>query len=257
MASLIQEIVVIIFVYASIWFLISLILKRNDVADIAWGLGFIVISVYLWWKAPVHTVGVLLYGLVFIWALRLAAHITLRSLHKTEDFRYKNWRQAWGKHFYIRSFFQVYVLQGFFMVVISSPLLVASQTKVSTFSLFTVVGVLIWCIGFVFEAVGDFQLQQFIKQKRHTSEIMQTGLWKYTRHPNYFGEVMLWWGIFIIVSPLPLGIWAIISPITITYLLLYVSGIPMLEAKYKNNVDFERYKARTSAFFPWPPQKNR
>ena len=94
----------------------------------------------------------------------------------------------------------------------------------------------VWFVGFAFESIGDYQLMLFVKQKQSKSDIMQTGLWKYTRHPNYFGEVLVWWGIFIIVLPLQHGIWAIISPITINYLLLYVSGIPMLEAKYKDNL---------------------
>ena len=120
---------------------------------------------------------------------------------------------------------------------------------------FVLIGCIIWLIGFAFELIGDYQLMLFIKQRQNKSDIMQTGLWKYTRHPNYFGEVLVWWGVFIMVLPLDYGIWTIISPITISFLLLYVSGIPMLEAKYKDNVAFEEYKKRTSAFFPRVPKK--
>lgn len=111
-------------------------------------------------------------------------------------------------------------------------------------------------IGFGFEAIGDYQLTVFIKNKKNKTEVMQTGLWRYTRHPNYFGEVLLWWGIFVITLPLQNGFWGIISPLTITFLLLYVSGIPMLEAKYKDNEAFKAYKLRTSAFFPKIPKES-
>ena len=142
------------------------------------------------------------------------------------------------------------------MLIIAIPIIIAGISPVLAFNAYTYWGFIIWLIGFGFEAVGDYQLMIFIKHKKSKSDIMQTGLWKYTRHPNYFGEVMLWWGIFIIVLPFHNGLWAIISPITISYLLLYVSGIPMLEAKYKNNEQFQEYKKRTSAFFPMIPKNN-
>jgi steroid 5-alpha reductase family enzyme len=192
--------------------------------------------------------------LIAIWGIRLALHIGLRSKGKPEDFRYKKWREEWGKYFLLRSYLQVYLLQGFFMWIISIPIIVVSVATDQAISPFILAGTIIWLIGFAFEAIGDYQLMVFIKHKKNKSDIMQTGLWKYTRHPNYFGEVLLWWGMFIIVMPLQYGIWAIISPITISYLLLYVSGIPMLEAKYKNNEAFQAYKKRTSAFFPMLPK---
>ena len=128
------------------------------------------------------------------------------------------------------------------------------MAKNQAISPFVLAGSIIWLIGFAFESIGDYQLMLFIKHKQNKSDIMQTGLWKYTRHPNYFGEVLVWWGIFIMVLPLQYGIWTIISPITISFLLLYVSGIPMLEAKYKDNLAFQDYKKRTSSFFPMLPK---
>jgi steroid 5-alpha reductase family enzyme len=240
--------------YVTMWFIISLIKKRNDVADIAWGLGFIVICFYQLWTQPIHPISALVYSLVVLWGLRLAIHIGLRSVGKSEDFRYKKWREEWGNTFIVRSYLQVYVLQGFFMVLISLPILIVSTAPPQYFSAFTIIGLAVWLIGFFFEAIGDYQLSVFIKNKKSKSDIMQTGLWRYTRHPNYFGEVMVWWGIFIITLPFKYGIWGIISPLIITFLLLYVSGIPMLEAKYKDNAQFQAYKNRTSAFFPMPPK---
>jgi steroid 5-alpha reductase family enzyme len=240
--------------YVTVWFIISLLKKRNDVADIAWGLGFIVICAYQIMTQPISPISVLVYTLVTLWGSRLAIHIGLRSKGKAEDFRYKKWREEWGNFFIIRSYLQVYVLQGFFMVLISLPILIVGIAPPQYFSAFTLIGLVIWLIGFAFEAIGDYQLSVFIKNKKSTSEIIQTGLWRYTRHPNYFGEVLVWWGIFIITLPFQHGLWGIISPLIITFLLLYVSGIPMLEAKYKDNAAFQAYKSRTSAFFPMPPK---
>ena len=255
MLAVIFQIGFFIWCYVSAWFIISLMIKRNDVADIAWGLGFVAIVIFLF-VTQTHTLqsGVV-YILTVIWGIRLDIHIGLRSKGKPEDFRYKKWREDWGKNFALRSYLQVYLLQGFFMWIISVPIIVVSMAKNQATTPFLLFGSIVWLIGFAFESIGDYQLMLFIKQKQNKSDIMQTGLWKYTRHPNYFGEVLVWWGIYIIVLPLQYAIWAIISPITISYLVLYVSGIPMLEAKYKDNVAFEEYKKRTSAFFPMLPKK--
>ncbi len=254
MLTICTQIGLLILGYASIWFVVALILKRNDVADIAWGLGFITVSSYLFMTQPASSVAYLIYGLVSVWGIRLAMHIGLRSKGKAEDFRYRQWREEWGKWFVIRSYLQVYVLQGFFMLIISVPIIIAGVKASNKVNLLTGVGFMMWLIGFAFEAIGDYQLSVFIKNKTNKGDVIQTGLWKYSRHPNYFGEVLLWWGIFIITLPIPNSFWGIISPITITFLLLYVSGIPMLEAKYKNNPQFQDYKKRTSAFFPLPPK---
>ncbi len=255
---------IIILAYVTMWFIVSLIKKRNDVADIAWGLGFVVICIYQVWTKPIYPISGLVYILVALWGLRLALHIGSRSKGKAEDFRYEKWREEWGNSFLIRSYLQVYVLQGFFMVLISVPILIISIAPRPEFlgmfhlyfNTFTVIGLVIWFIGFAFETIGDYQLSVFIKNKKSKTDIMQTGLWRYTRHPNYFGEVLVWWGIFIITLPFHYGIWGIISPLIITYLLLYVSGIPLLEAKYTDNAQFQAYKNRTSAFFPMPPKDN-
>lgn len=255
MLATIFQIGLFIFCYVSVWFLISLLIKRNDIADIAWGLGFVAVVCFLFLtQAPTLQSGIV-YILTIIWGMRLAIYIGVRTKGKPEDFRYKKWREEWGKYFVLRSYLQVYLLQGFFMWIISLPIIVVSMAKNQPISPFILVGSIIWLIGFAFESIGDYQLMLFIKQRQNKSDVMQTGLWKYTRHPNYFGEVLVWWGIFIMVLPLEYGLWAIISPITISFLLLYVSGIPMLEAKYKDNVAFEEYKKRTSAFFPMLPKK--
>jgi steroid 5-alpha reductase family enzyme len=250
MIHFIAQAALLILVHATIWFVISLIQKRNDVADIGWGTGFIAVSGYFFLTQPHTLISIVVYMLVTLWGLRLAAHIGLRSWGKPEDFRYQKMRKDWGKSVVWMSYLRIYVFQGLFMLIISLPIIVAGTASDTPLSILSLIGLVIWLIGFAFETIGDYQLRVFIKQKKNKDDIMQTGLWRYTRHPNYFGEVMIWWGLFLIVLLLQNGLWSIVSPIIITFLLLKVSGIPMLEAKYKDNVAFQEYKKRTSAFFP-------
>ena len=237
---------IILGVYASGWFVVGILLKRNDIADIAWGLGYCLLCVWLFLTQPVGPINFLLYAVVCLWGIRLSAHIFFRNRGKAEDFRYRQWRMEWGKTFYWRSYLQVYLLQAFFLLIISTPILWAS-TFTTTWSWFTGIGLTVWVVGFLFQSIGDFQLSQFCKTKQ-PGEIIQHGLWKYSRHPNYFGEIVMWWGIYCVV--LPTGWWTLISPLTITLLLVFVSGVPMLEQKYVGNPEYEAYKKRTWALVP-------
>ena len=245
----------IIFVYASLWFAIAVYKKRNDVADIAWGLGYILICGFLFYSYPVSNVSILLYALVTVWGLRLSIYIYTRNKNKTEDFRYKAWREEWGRSFYLRSYLQVFLLQGIFLLVIISPVIHAAVADFTQWNIFTWVGLCCWIIGFYFQVMADWQLAVFKSTQKNKGLIIQTGLWKYSRHPNYFGEIMMWWGIFIITIPFANSFYFIISPLTITLLLAFVSGVPMLEKKYKGNPAFEDYKKRTSVLIPLPPRK--
>jgi steroid 5-alpha reductase family enzyme len=254
MFALLLESALLIFIYASIWFFVSIIIKRNDIADIAWGLGYILLAVYYWMTTEISTRAIILYILIFIWGIRLAIHIFKRNKGKSEDFRYLNWRKQWGNFFFIRSYFQVYLLQGFLLLLIVCPLTIVSAYSQSEPNVLDYLGILIWLIGFYFEAIGDEQLFQFTKNPANKGKIIQHGLWKYSRHPNYFGEVTMWWGIFLVAFNSYNGIYALISPVSITLLILFVSGLPMLEKKYESNPDYQAYKKSTSKFFPWPPK---
>ena len=255
MMQVLYLVAMLLLVYASGWFLVSVYVKRNDVADIAWGLGYVLICAFLFFIGYQNKLVVLLYLLVTIWAMRLSLHIYKRHQQSSEDFRYRAWRESWGKLFYLRSYLQVYLLQAFFLLIISSPILVASGFKQQTLSWVTFVGILLWMIGFYFQAVSDYQLVQFIKTRVSKELIMQTGLWKYSRHPNYFGEILMWWGLFGMVLPYPHGWISVISPITITLLLAYVSGVPLLEKRYRGNEAYEKYKKTTSPIIPMFPKK--
>jgi steroid 5-alpha reductase family enzyme len=238
-----------IFVYQTCLFIISLIFKRNDVADIGWGGGFIAIGVYLVVCFPGALQSWIVYMLTFVWGIRLSVYLFIRNRGKVEDFRYRAWREAWGKHFYLRSYLQVFLLQGFFMWLISMPLQVATIANQYEGYAAWLLGIALWIIGFYCQAAGDAQLQAFSKTKQ-PGAIMQTGLWKYSRHPNYLGEILMWWGIGIIVFPLPLGWLGLLGPLTITWLLMAVSGVPMLEKKYLNHTAYQQYKLQTPALFP-------
>ncbi len=248
-------VILIIFLYMSTWFVISLLKKRNDLADIAWGLGFILVS---WVSLGINQLtnwrSFLVVVLVSVWGFRLAWHVYHRNKGKQEDYRYATWRKNWGNWFYIRSYFQVYLLQGFLLLLISSPILAIHLGQGVRFNILDFLGVLLWALGFCFEALGDYQLANFIKDQNNKGKIMQTGLWRFTRHPNYFGEVLQWWALWLISLNVSGSYWAIIGPLTITYLILKVSGIPLLENKMIENKDFLEYKRKTSIFFPWWPK---
>lgn len=245
-----------LFFYMSFWFIVSLIKKRNDVADVAWGLGFVLMSwSSLFLSDFFGARGVLVVILVTMWGLRLSWHIHQRNKNKKEDYRYLAWRKEWGKWFYLRSYFQVYILQGFLLFLIVSPVLIINKNFNNQLSYFDFIGLLVWLIGFYFEVVGDAQLAKFIKNPANKGKLMQSGLWAYTRHPNYFGEVTQWWGLWIIALAVNNGWIGLISPMTITFLILKVSGIPMLEKKMQKKPGFQDYKKRVNKFFPWPNRK--
>lgn len=269
MAGIWIEAAVLIWVHTTLWYAAALILKRNDIADIAWGLGFIWICLLCISHKATAPFQLILYGQVIMWGLRLSLHIGRRALlKKEEDFRYKAWRQQWGRYFVWRSYLQVFLLQGIFQYIIATPLLAASTGLDQIFSILLIephyrhlappmlvrilwiTGLLLWCAGFILQTLADAQLQRFSKVKK-PGEILRSGLWRYSRHPNYFGEILMWWGIGLQVIWIPYAWLTLLSPLTVTWLLSQVSGVPMLEKKYMGNADFERYKKRTSALIPW------
>ena len=244
-------------IYMSGLFVVSLITKNNGVADIGYGVAFMIVIAATFLQAPTSNDYLLiLIALPFIWALRLASRIYQKNKGKPEDFRYKAWREEWGNSFVWRSYLQIYMLQGLVVFIVALPvtLVLIYPATVINGSLFYI-GVSLWVIGFYFEAMGDFQLDRFIKNPANKGKIMTSGLWKYSRHPNYFGESTMWFGIAIIslsLSSIPFV--AIVSPLLITFLLLKVSGVPMLEKHFAGNPDWEEYKKKTSVFIPLPPK---
>lgn len=244
----------ILLAYVSLWYILSIILKRADIVDIAWGLGYVVLVFYYLLSTDITSRGVLVATLIIIWGLRLAIFVFSRNRKKKEDFRYMNWRNTW-KNFYLRSYIQIFLLQGALLLIIISPVSIMFSQTQGYINTLDVLGLLVWLAGFLFETVGDQQLIEFKKKPENKGKIITTGLWSYTRHPNYFGEVLLWWGIFIITLSSPYWYLGFLGPVTITVLILFVSGIPMLEEKYDNNPEYQEYKKRTSMFIPLPPRR--
>lgn len=244
-----------ILVYMTVFFLLATLKKDSSIVDIGWGLGFVLVAfLTLFVSKNFYAKQIIVSLLVLLWGVRLALHVYSRNKGKDEDWRYKKWREDWGSRYLIRAFLQIFMLQGFFMLVISSSFIYINSSDLKTFNILDYLGIIIWVIGFFFEAVGDWQLSKFKSDQKNKGKIMTSGLWKYTRHPNYFGEVTIWWGIFLLALSIP-GSWiTILSPLTITFLLLKVSGIPLLEKKYEGNKEFKEYKKRTNAFFPWLPK---
>jgi len=244
-----------VFYYSIAWFLIAIGKNRNDVADIAWGGGFIWVALTAYFVQGVNdSRAILVFALVIIWGVRLFLHIETRNRGKSEDPRYKAWREEWGDTHLVRSFFQVFLLQGFLLLIISLPVTLTLTQPSPPLHFLDVFGACIWLFGFLFETIGDFQLLRFKKDPVNKGRIMTSGLWRYTRHPNYFGEVILWWGIFFICLSVPGSWWSVIGPLAITYLILGVSGIPLLERRYADNPEYAEYKRRTSSFFPLRPK---
>ena len=246
----------IIFVYFFAFFIIGTALRNNSIVDIGWGIGFVLVAwLLLLTRLPAAAPEVVMALLVTLWGVRLYIHIMRRNRGKREDFRYANFRKAWGKWVVPRAFVQVYLLQGIFMLAISLPFIMKPDVIAPASPVLLILGLLVFTTGFAFEAIGDQQLTDFLQNPDNKGKLMTQGLWRYTRHPNYFGEATLWWGIFLIAVSGGASIITIISPITITLLLLFVSGVPMLERAMKKRPGYAAYAAKTSIFFPWFPKK--
>ena len=236
----------------------SLLLKDSSIVDIFWGLGFVAVAyTYNVFSEGFATRETIIFVLVLLWGVRLSAHLAYRNLPKGEDFRYQKWREQHGEAYWWISFFRVNLLQGVILWIVSAPLLAAqfSDTPDSITAL-DIIGIIVWAIGFIFEALGDWQLMQFKRNPANKGKVMDQGLWRYTRHPNYFGDALIWWGFFLIALNTPNGFLTIFSPLIMTFLLMRVSGVAMLERTLKETKPaYKHYIERTSAFFPMPPKK--
>jgi steroid 5-alpha reductase family enzyme len=240
--------------YVTIVWMISLWIQDASIMDVGWGLGFILLAwFYFFLTDGFMERGALVCGLVTVWGLRLSLHILGRNWSRGEDWRYRTWREQAGSRFWWISFFRVFFLQGFLLWLISAPLLAAQFSRLpAQLTALDWLGTSIWMAGFLFEAIGDWQLTNFRKNPANAGRVLRNGLWGYSRHPNYFGDATLWWGYFLIALATPGGLWTIFSPALMTWLLVRVSGVAMLERSLlKNKPDYQAYVRSTSAFVPW------
>lgn len=247
-----------VFLYMTTLFVIAMIRKDNSVADVAWGPGFIVVTWVMLlingsWGASQLAVAVV----VTVWGLRLAIRIYRRNRGKGEDPRYAKWRDDWGQFFVLRSYLQVFILQGVVLMLNVTPviILMSGPRELPGWAGFLYVGLAMWVAGFAFESLGDWQLDRFLARPENRGTIIDIGLWHYTRHPNYFGECTMWWGIFVIALAAPWGWVGVIGPVVITGMILFVSGIPMTEKLMEKTPGWDEYKRTTSAFIPWLKKK--
>lgn len=242
---------------AAIW-VISLVLRDSSIVDVFWGAGFVLCTWCAFALAPAGFSGrkLLLAILVTVWGLRLSLHILVRNWGKGEDFRYVKWREENGSRWWWYSFFKVFLLQGALMWIISIPLLAAQYAPTPPrLTWIDWLAVPVWLLGFAFEAGGDLQLARFRAEPANKGRVLDTGFWRYTRHPNYFGDAVQWWA-FYLVAVAAGSFWTIFSPVIMTGLLVRVSGVALLERTLKETKPAYRdYMETTSAFLPWLPRR--
>jgi len=253
--ALLQSAILILLSMTILW-IISLKLQSASIVDIFWGLGFILINSFVFFRSIQHSlVQWISFLCVTAWGIRLAFHIGKRNWRKPEDFRYAEWRLENGVRWWWISFFKVFMLQGIIMLILSIPMLVAHVSPpVDDWNSASSLGFLLWVFGFSFEVTSDLQLSRFKSNPTNKDQIMTTGLWKYSRHPNYFGEAVLWWGYYFMAIT-PHFWWTVFSPILMTWLLVRISGVAMLERTMKSRYGYEEYMRQTSSFIPWFQRK--
>jgi steroid 5-alpha reductase family enzyme len=241
-----------VLIFESLVFVLAMVFKNNGLADVAWGLGFVACAaVWVSWAEPSGPAPFWVMGAVSVWGIRLAAYLWWRNRGRPEDFRYAQWRKDWGRHWLWRSYLQVFVLQGLILLVNQLPLYAAMMfPRAGGPGWLFVLGFLVWLIGFLWEAIADTQLYLFKRNPANSGRVMRYGLWRFHRHPNYFGEMVLWWG-FGLMALDGGGWWSLPGVLLINWLLSRVSGVPMLEAKYKNHPEYLQYIREVPALLPF------
>jgi len=243
-----------IFTALTLAWLLSLKLRDASIADVCWGLGFVLSAGLYCLLSPTLTArSWLVAALITLWGVRLSLHIFRRNHHKGEDPRYQAMRASHGPTFWWRSLFTVFWLQGAILWFVSLPLLVAVRAvRPAALTAVDGLGVVLFAVGFGFEVAGDYQLERFKAEPANRGHVLDHGLWRYTRHPNYFGDATLWWGLYTIAAATPGGWLTVLSPALMTFLLRRVSGVTLLEQSLTTSKPgYRAYIARTPAFFPW------
>ena len=249
--------------FMTLLWLVSLALRDSSIVDSFWGVGFVVIAAAAAAASPAGPAALaprayLIGALVAVWGLRLSHYIFWRNRGKGEDYRYRKWRQEAGPSWWWRSFFKVFLLQGVVMWLVAAPIVAAiAAPEPRPIGWLDFAGVAVWLTGFLFEAVGDWQLARFKADPANKGRLFTGGVWRYTRHPNYFGDAAVWWGHYIVAAAAGAW-WTVFSPALMTFLLVRVSGVSMLEAALRDSKPgYREYVETTSAFFPRPPRRPR
>ena len=252
----INAFLIILLLVTSLW-IWSIFIKNVSIIDIFWGLGFVIVNTFYYSQFEDFNLRkVLLLILVAIWGLRLTIYLGWRNMGKGEDYRYREFRKRYGvERYWWFSYFQVFLLQGSLIMIVSLPLLGVQSGSSKTLNFLDYIAMIVWLIGFIFEAVGDYQLAYFKSNPKNKGKVLNTGLWKYTRHPNYFGDATVWaaYALFCIASG---SYWQIIGSVIMIFLIVKVSGVALLEETIKDRKpEYKDYIKKTNSFFPWFPKK--
>jgi len=246
-----------VLVYMTAIWILSLILKNASIVDIFWGLGFVLLA----WEYFFITEGLELRRLIVVaittlWGVRLSSYIAIRNHGKGEDKRYAKWRREGGSGWWLRSYVTVFLFQGVLMLIISAPLYFAQRAALpSALTWLDYTGLAVALLGLGYEAIADWQLFRFKQRNNNGNGVYDGGLWRFSRHPNYFGEMLVWWGLFGLAALTPNGWVAIVSPVLLTFFLLKVSGVSLLESDLKNaKPGYREYMKKTNAFIPGAPK---
>jgi steroid 5-alpha reductase family enzyme len=258
MLTLFLQAVILILSLLTILWLISIVIKNVSIVDLFWGFGFVIVNTfYFFMSGDLNARKILLLILVTIWGLRLSIYLAWRNIGKGEDFRYQQFRRDYGpdRYWWI-SYFQTFLLQGALLMLVSLPLLgVNTAGAHKGLNWLDYIGIVMWLIGFAFEAGGDLQLTRFKLDPGNKGKVLDTGFWKYTRHPNYFGDSAVWWS-FAIFSIAAGSYWQSVGAAIMTLLIIKVSGVSLLEKSLNNTKpQYRDYIQKTSSFFPWFPKK--
>ena len=247
----------------AVW-VVSIPLRNVSIVDLAWGFGFVCIA---WVSVLVASTDSVTAGwterpsmcllplCTTLWGLRLTGYLAWRNHGRPEDKRYAAMRARRGNAFWWQSLFVVFLLQGVVMWVVSLPVQVGVAQAESGWAWVHAIGLVLWSVGLFFETVGDWQLARFKAQPENRGQVMDRGLWRYTRHPNYFGDFCVWWGLYALAAAHGASVWTVVSPLLMSIFLLRVSGVTLLEQSLREEKpDYAEYVRRTNAFVPWFPR---
>lgn len=247
--------VVLVMVLVWLW---SLRIRDASIVDIAWGADGALIALITFFLAPgAMPRKLLLAGMATFWGVRLALYIGFRKRGKGEDFRYEAMRKNHGTAFPRRSLVKIFLFQAILIWAISAPVMWGQYADTPPrLTLLDFLGLGVFLLGFIIEFLADEQLKAFLRNPQNRGKVMDRGLWRYSRHPNYFGESLIWFGIFLVAAATPWGWVTVFSPLVMTWFLLKISGVPLLEEALARRRDgYREYMERTSPFVPWPPKK--
>ena len=258
MITLFLQASLLIWALVTLLWLWSVLIRNASIIDIFWGFGFVAVNAfYVFGTGDLNPRKILILFLVTIWGLRLAIYLAIRNIGKGEDFRYRQFRSNYGaRRYWWVSYFQTFLLQGFLIMIVSLPLLgISSSTHPGNLNLLDFLGIIVWLTGFMFEAGGDYQLWRFRRNPDNKGKVLDTGFWKYTRHPNYFGDSAVWWA-YALFSIAAGSYWQVAGSVIMTMLIIRVSGVAMLEKTLKTTkAEYRDYILKTRSFFPWLPKE--